>query len=415
MSVTTDGNTQARRRPCGGERWGKETHALSAPRYLILSVQCLVALCCALLAGTVVARTIEIPSAGISDHGNPYLEGSIAQWFLRGKQGARYVLTDSAESYQLKHSLYLPRNSILQSAPGMRARLVANGQLKWMIVLSSGTSIRNLDIDANGISQSAIYGRGTDNIQLRKNVISNSLSSLTPLQCAENEIRTHLVSIWDSKGIRVNGNRIENSGLPPVGSPQSACAVKSNSLSLKNSTHVEVLNNRITRSASGGIDITDSIFVTIDSNHIEGSGANRLYYGSGDSAKASDGIVGYANPMRRPITNFYRVITNNTIVDWANHGIHVSGRMHLIKGNRIVSPSLPKGMGGHALYVGDRPQHLGGIQCSSYVWLENNTLQSANDAIWLDYYDSARVWLSDNIVQSGRVGRYNPGCTRAEW
>ena len=202
-----------------------------------------------------------------------------------------------------------------------------------------------------------------------------------------------------------------------TGNPVGECAISASGLSLLQSKNIIVDGNTIQNVGSAGVDITNSTHVTINNNTITSPGANKKYYSHLTPIKTADGVTGYRNQLVSPAAYLYRTITNNTITDYGNHGIHVSGKHHTITGNTIKDPyylSL-----GSAIDIADRPVEP--IQCSSNIWIQNNILEETGNGgssfpILIDYYKATTIWISGNTYLGPKLPMMrHPGCDLNTW
>lgn len=358
----------------------------------------------------------------IDDHSDPEQYKSIAWYFKEKGPNNKFILTSpSTSSYGIKGALELPAGSTLGANNGKAwIKVVRKIKTKipkktenekqryktWMLGVNNGSEVKDIIFDGNYLAENIIRGTNVNGFWLYSSVIRRTMNiyDTDPAILGNGRIEAHGVLLSNSKNVLIRDNDIQNIGdngtnVSNNSAPSNVVATRTKGiiatgLSLRRGENLLVSGNRIKYTLSAGIDLTDSVDATITENTIDNVGRNNLY----GLPFAADGIVGYHH--KAPDLNRQFVITNNTITNWYNHGIHLAGRWINIAHNRIYSPgaSTP----GSAIFIGDwRTRQI----CSTIVWIQHNYVKRSSNSyskgIRARNYNHAAYWPYRN---TGDVG-----------
>jgi len=342
----------------------------------------------------------------IFDHSNPNLTGTIA-WFFKNKgSNNRFILTaPGTQSYAITNPLILPEGSTLEAASG-KAWIRTLGRTPFMIRPGNSSQISNIILDGNYLAMQIINGNGVDNFELSNSVVRRTLNTYDThpdFGIRDGIIRAHGVTLVNSTNIVIRDNIISNIGdngsdVANNSGPTNNTGINASGLSLLDGDTILVTGNTISFTLSAGVDTTNSQDVTITHNTIDNTGRNNLY----GEVFAADAITAYHHERFSPNQNLYYEVTDNTITNWYNHGIHLSGRWLNIRRNSVTSPgaSTP----GNAIFVGDFRTR---VRCSGVVWIQNNHVKrssnSQSDGIHAQHYNHSTYWPSANTGDVGNA------------
>ncbi len=345
----------------------------------------------------------------IYDHANPNQTGTIAWYFKTKGANNRFVLStpSSGGSYAITKPLFLPEGSTLESGSD-KAWIRAYGDIDFMLRPSNESTISNVIFDGNYLATSILHGPSVKGFQLDNSVIRRTVNTYNSNHGSRT--RAHGVVMIGAEDLTISNNVITNIGDSGQNVANNV-KVEASGLLLTEGDRITVTGNTISYTLSAGINTTNSREVTITHNTIDNVGRSGLYGG----LYAADGITAYHNERFGPNENLYYDVTYNTITNWYNHGVHLSGRWLNISHNNVSSPGHNPGgtinannqinTTGHAIFVGDYRHR---VRCSSIIWIQNNFVErsrhhptDAADGIRAQHYKHSAYWPSSN---TGDVG-----------
>jgi hypothetical protein len=336
----------------------------------------------------------------VTNHGDPGQPGSIAAHFVAGGENQVYILTTPASggSYAIYTSLTLPKGSTLTSASG-DSFLKAHGNLIDILLnVKESSTVSNVILGGNYKARTIIKGQSADGFTLKDSVVRR-----TKNQNGFIPTHAHLVNISDSNGLTIKDNFITQAADSGYEVPNNNSKTEASGLYLRGNQNVNITGNTISYVLSAGINTTNSQYVNIINNTIDNTGRAGLYYAHlGSAALKADGITAYHNIGVPVNQNLDYLVQGNTITNWHNHGIHLSGRELSIFDNTIVSPVNQGTLYRSALYIGD---FRSPIRCSKVIRIRGNHLEKTGllsaTGIRSGHYKHAAYWVSRN---TGDVG-----------
>lgn len=347
-----------------------------------------------ILANVLSPNKYYISNRGINDHSDPGIPYSIA-WYLATYGGGTavtpvtYFLT-SDTVYNCLGRITLPAygrisesgaQGVIQCDP---ANWIAAGADNEFFKMNTGSILVHIELRLNWKPQRGVYIKDANDVQLINVTIHQS----------KKIEQSRLISSSNSNNLTVKDCLLRRAGCD---GGESNFSRRGYLIILEGGNNIMIKKNNMAISPSSGIGIHSSTNVTIDSNYINDTGRAMI------AGYTSDGITCYHNegstgPIDRNIW-----ITNNTVRDSQNHGIHVSGKGFHIRNNRIYNSG--KNGGGSNIYLGDYKTTP--VQdCSANCSIQDNIFKNENEvnscpvgggaSIRLEHYQPSSVIISGN-------------------
>ncbi len=378
------------------------------------------------------ARVVCIAQGDLTDHADASLPGTIAWHFKQGAHGEAntYVLTSALASdnpdrtsYKLGRTLTIPPSATLtsgawQAQPGGRAaRCVADGQVtvqlrastglddQMMIRLSDGSTLDHLELHGNATAGIIVYAAaGTTGGTIRNCAIhdtKNDYAAETRAIGANTfHPRPHLVFLDRCVHMAVTENVLRRAGCAPKLNAASWIGAAA-AIYAPGNTNLVIRSNDIAFTLSAGVDFTGSTQVLVEYNSIRQTGLNATYpdcasCGGLHTADAiADGITAYHNghgTMLQDIT-----VRRNFVVEYHNHGIHLSGRGLSILSNVVYDGVFD------AIHVADWREAGFPGECGSNVDILDNVVAKGSSArhnwpIYIDGYNPSTYNVRNEAV-----------------
>ncbi|SMC44784.1 right-handed parallel beta-helix repeat-containing protein [Pedobacter africanus] len=340
------------------------------------------------------SNTHYISNRGISNHSNPDIPYSIA-WYLATYGGGTaaapvtYFLT-SDTVYNCLGRITLPAygrisesgaQGVVQADP---ANWTAAGADNEFFKMNTGSILVHIELRLNWKPQRGVYIKDANDVQLIDVTIHQS----------KKIEQSRLISSVNSNNLTVRDCLLRRAGCD---GNESNFSRRGYLIILEGGSNIMIKKNNMAISPSSGIGIHSSTNVTIDSNYINDTGRALI------AGYTSDGITSYHNEASTGPINRNIWITNNTVRDSQNHGIHVSGKGFHIENNRIYNSG--KNGGGSNIYLGDYKKDP--VQdCSADCTIKNNIFKNVNGvdscpmgggaSIRLEHYQPSSVVISGN-------------------
>ncbi len=381
---------------------------LCQPRMSVLRIA---VFACALLvasASTARAELIRVPHGGITDHGNPDAEGSLAWYFQVFGGDHTYELATSA-AYYTSRPFVLPEGATLTVGPGVDALLKAGGS-SWalgeaVLVMTDRSAIvgrdgdyRSLVVDANLLAEIGIDARGTTGASVTDAIVRRTLNAYTTYDEDEPH-QPHLIHADGSTDFTVDGCLLRNAGYPAA--TLWSIGNIGRGVSMNESVGGRVVRSDIAYTMGASIAIGHSTHSEIGHNVLQHSG---LVSGEYYRPYSEDSIIGYHSAAVADTEDRATYIRHNTILHWHNHGIHVSGKGLHIDHNHIAQGAY------RAIYLGD--WRTPDTECSSastitYNYVEHGYRDPNGSSIYVAPYQHGTVTVRGN---TGEVETYY-GCS----
>lgn len=309
--------------------------------------------------GTASAAVSSCVNPGLSDHGDGSVVGTIEYCVNRGD-----VYLDPSLVYDVQTPINITRSYALLDTSGATdwsngATVRAVGGPSYMVDISAdNVDIFRVEFDGRGVAYRGIDVRNTSGVDLGNIAVVRTRNS--------GSSTGHLIDGSGSTNLDVTWSDLKYAGYYGTSTTTGAAA----GVKLVSSSGGRVLHNYIFGTSSAGVDITGSTGTEVGNNKIHATGRATLYGGA-----SADGITGYHNGDGK-VLNWN--IHDNDVADWANHGIHVSGRDIEIKYNTIRMPHSQAP--GFPLSVKDEAHQPSPWDCTWEIWPQYNKIASHNSA-----------------------------------
>lgn len=314
-------------------------------------------------SGTASAAVSSCVNPGLSDHGNGGVVGTIEYCVNRGD-----VYLDASLVYDVQTPINITRNYAVLDTSGANdwsngATVRAVGGPSYMVDVSAdNVDIFRIEFDGRGVAYQGIDARNTSGVDLGNIAVVRTRAS--------GSSDAYLIDGTGSTNLDVTWSDLKYAGFYGTSVTTGVGAA----VRLVSSTGGRVLQNYIFGTASAGVDITKSTNTEVGNNKIHATGRAQLYnldsYGK-PKGKPADGITGYHNG-NGVYLNWN--IHDNDVADWANHGVHVSGRNIQIKYNTIRMPHSQAP--GYPLSVKDEAHQPTPWDCTWEIWPQYNKIES---------------------------------------
>ncbi len=352
-----------------------------------------------------VSNTIEISPGKINDHSDHTIPHSIA-WYLNKFRDTKTYKLKPGEFKIKKTRLFLMKNIYLEGSVNNRGEPLSkivverNDIERSAIQLYGKTIIKNLIIDGGRkVSYGIDAGVDSRRLEISDLIFDNIrvLRTFSPdftnfsdnISYHSNFKQGH-GSLLHAKGAKYVA--IKNSYFGYAGVDLNTINVKkevspnfrrwSNGINLSYSRHTFINNVGVNYTLGGSLAIPNSNYGVIKNSYFANSGlmGDIISYTAGQ-----DSIIGYRNtaPKSSNLT-----IENNTIRNYRNNGIHVSGNMIIIK-NNTITPGRAR-----SIYVGD--DKFPKLELSKFISIYDNEVDFNNELsnnysnpIQLNYFESS--------------------------
>ena len=281
---------------------------------------------------TLQADTIQIPHGGISNHADASVSNSIAWCFEQYGADQVYELTTDTR-YYIGSPLHLPVGAVLTDN-GVTAKVRAGSGMdnQTMILMEDYSTVKDITVDANRIATVGIdaqYKNGTTIENCWVISTKNDFYDET-----NDEIRSHLIDITGSTNAVVTGCSVKNAGCNPIENWDDWGAATNNyanGICAGRAMNALINDCVIDQTLGGSIAIARGEGVIIQGCELSNSARINLENGHVGS---QDSIIGYHN-LGAALRNV--LICNNTITEYMNHGVHISGERLILTNNTIHS------------------------------------------------------------------------------
>lgn len=351
--------------------------------------------CLFLFSNNSFGNTYNIPVGTITDHSNPNISGSIADYISTYGTGHVYNLS-SDSTYYINNPIYLPASSELttNNSATIRATSLLDNQV--MVYMDNGSAVSELELHGARYAANILWAVGKSSISIENCIIHKTKNNYT----TPNASKPHLINIENSSYALISGNLLRHASCDPnynsdswLWGDQYYTGGKAAGIYAALSDNLTITDNDIGTTLNAGVDISGcGQYVTISGNYIrESCQMTERFPVPDDQNRPSggDGITGYSN--NQGYTYLYWTITDNDISYSGNHGIHVSGRKIDIQNNTIYSQYL------NAIRLDDQ----NAVDCSSTVTIKYNYVErgdyNANQySIYYNHYKTGTVAVSYN-------------------
>lgn len=348
------------------------------------------------LSLTAHSESINIPHNQISDHSDPCIDGSIANFFEKNGGYKNYQLT-SDEIYYLSKQLVLPEGATLTKSSSDITPSIRPNPNNWnledgpaqgeedavlndaMVVMESYSTIRDLTLHGMRAVHMIVKAESVTGITLENNIITSVLNEY--IESPEVQPNLSLILVTKSNWVTIRNNILRHAGYDPKHGKKvngNRWAGSGSLIHAPRNTNLVIHDNNMAYALSAGVAFQGTVGASIEGNSIFHTGLNNHYEVNNMRPPSGDGLTAYANDLGVDL-NYY--ILNNVIKFYHNHGIHVSGQDILIQENEIHSGAY------NAIRISDRYRE----DCSNNNLVRSNRLgkgssQEPNEQIKVFYH-----------------------------
>jgi hypothetical protein len=278
------------------------------------------------------SETVQIPHGGILNHADASVTNSIAWVFEQYGVDQVYELTSDA-CYTIGSPLVLPSGSTLiggNVAATVRAGSGMDNQT--MIWMDDCSAVRNITVDANRIAAVGIDSQYTIGTTIENCRVINTKNNYSSAVYASMD--SHLINVSGATNAVITGCTLKNAGCNPIenwGDWGAATNNYANGICAGRAMNVLIDDCVIDQTLGGSIAIARAEGVIIQGCDLSNSARINL---ENDHVSSQDSIIGYHN-TGAALRN--ALICNNTITEYMNHGIHLSGERLILTNNTIHS------------------------------------------------------------------------------
>ncbi len=327
-------------------------------------------------------RTHLAAKENITDHGDATRTGSVA-WHLARCQTNEVVELVTKSQYLTERTLVVPRGCTLRGPDANRsATIIAGNGLEGgvLVQVADETTLADLGIDGAHRVKHLVVGSQVKSVRIVNNRLVRTKNNYT-----SGNPRCHGLVFDSGTDILIRENTIDDIGYPKVNAAAwtGICA----GVYAPRGTRLVFRLNTVTDTLTAGLDFTGSVDVRVQDNQLLDNSRARDYIAVQPNGPNADAIVAYHNETGSVDHKFQ--ILDNVIRRSGNHGMHLSGRGILIRGNDV------EGAYWNGIHVGDWRSPG---QCSQDVIIEQNRVRSTR---------SPHIQIDTPYVQSTIVVRNN--------